>query len=576
MRVSVETTTRLGRKATVAVPSETFEAEVADRLKQRAATLKLPGFRPGRVPMKEVQRRFDGAVRAEAAQTIVQSSLPDVLAKEALDVVGLPQVELLNTDAGNDFEYAATFEVRPTFELRPLEALHIRRPVADIDETDIDETVELLREKQTKWVEVRRAVEKKDRVTVDYAVKVGGEKRSEGTDARFLAGGWFAVAELPEAVLGMAPGETRTFPATVPTREQEDDAEQPPSTDGPGSDAAGEQDAAPDAATADDAGTAERNADADGGDTEARPPGEEGEAGAEGEASEAGIGEVALKRVEEPHLPALDDAFFEQLGIEPGPDREARFRTQVKSRMGAELQEAVGRAIRRELSEVLGRAHKFDLPVVLVREEFASRLQRLGDTVKLDTLPEWFQQAMLLEASNAVRLDLLLGKVAEVADISLDQDRLKARVKELAANFEDEDEAERAFYGDRDQLQRIAAAVLEDQAIEHVLAQAQVVDVPCSYSEAIAGRGLPPLPEDEDDAEPAATAAEAEDAASDGADAAAAFAQAAGEAAGSSETQPDAAQAEAPPKGGLVGRLRRLVGRDKPVDSEQPVKEPSR
>lgn len=542
MRVSVETTTRLGRKATIAVPSETFEAEVADRLKQRAATLKLPGFRPGRVPMKEVQRRFDRAVRAEAAQTIVQSSLPDVLAKEELDVVGLPQVELLNTDAGNDFEYAATFEVRPTFELRPLEALHIRRPVAEIDETDIDETVELLREKQTKWVEVRRAVEKKDRVTVDYAVKVGGEKRSEGTDARFLAGGWFAVAELPEAVLGMAPGETRTFPATVPTREQEDDAEQPPDTDdGPGSDAAGEQDAAPD-----DAATA----------------------GAESEASEAGIGEVTLKRVEEPHLPALDDAFFEQLGIEPGPDREARFRTQVKSRMGAELQEAVGRAIRRELSEVLGRAHKFDLPVVLVREEFASRLQRLGDTVKLDTLPEWFQQAMLLEASNAVRLDLLLGKVAEVAEISLDQDLLKARVKDLAANFEDEDEAERAFYGDRDQLQRIAAAVLEDQAIEHVLAQAQVLDVPCSYSEAIAGRGLPPLPEDEDDAEPTATAAEAEDAAIDGADAAAS--------ARSSETQPDAAQAEAPAKGGLVGRLRRLVGRDKPVDSEQPVKEPSR
>lgn len=569
MRVSVETTTRLGRKATVAVPSETFEAEVADRLKQRAATLKLPGFRPGRVPMKEVRRRFDRAVRAEAAQTIVQSSLPDVLAKEELDVVGLPQVELLNTDAGNDFEYAATFEVRPAIELRPLEALHIRRPVAEIGETDIDETVELLREKQTKWVEVRRAVEKKDRVTVDYAVKVGGEKRSEGTDARFLAGGWFAVAELPEAVLGMAPGETRTFPATVPTREREDDADQPPGTgDGPGSDAAGEQDAAPDdAATADAAGTAdERNAvaEADGGDTNA------GEAGEEGEASEAGIGEVTLKRVEEPHLPGLDDAFFEQLGIESGPDREARFRTQVKSRMGAELQEAVGRAIRRELSEVLGRAHKFDLPVVLVREEFASRLQRLGDTVKLDTLPEWFQQAMLLEASNAVRLDLLLGKVAEAADIALDQDRLKARVKELAANFEDEDEAERAFYGDRDQLQRIAAAVLEDQAIEHVLAQAQVVDVPCSYSEAIAGRGLPPLPEDEDDAEPTATGAEAEDAASDGADAAAPAQSK------TAPAQPDAAQAEAPAKGGLVGRLRRLVGRDKPADSEQPVKEPSR
>lgn len=553
MRVSVETTTGLGRKATVAVPSETFEAEVADRLKERAATVKLPGFRPGRVPMKEVRRRFDRSVRAQAAQSIVQSSLPDALAQEELDVVGVPQVELLNTQAGNDFEYAATFEVRPTFELRPLETLHIRRPVAEVADADVDETIELLREKQVEWVEVSRAARQKDRVTVDYAVKVDGETRSEGTDARFLAGGWFVVPELPDAVPGMAPGETRTFPATVPpppTREQPD---QPPEAGpGPSGDVSGGR-----AATPNDAETA-NPADADAAASQSH----------EARDSEAreGIGEVTVKRVEEPHLPVLDDAFYDELGIEPGPDRPARFRTQVESRMRSELHDAVGRTIRRELADVLGQAHPFDLPVVLVREEFAARLRRLGDTVNLDTLPEWFQQATLLEASNAVRLDLLLGKVAQAADISLDQDRLQARVKELASNFEDEAEAERVLHGDREQLERIAATVLEDQAIDHVLARAQVVEVPCSYSDAIAGRGLPPLPQDDESTAAAAAGAVAHDT---DAPATAAPSEAA-------PAQPGAAEAEAAPKGGLVGRLRRLVGRNEPAESAQPAKESSR
>lgn len=564
MRVSVETTTGLGRKAIVAVPSETFEAEVADRLKERAATLKLPGFRPGRVPMKEVRRRFDRSVRAEAAQTIVQSSLPDVLAKEELDVVGVPEVELLSTRSGNDFEYAATFEVRPTFALRPLEALRIRRPVAEIAAADVDETIELLREKRVEWVEVRRAARKKDRVAVDYAVKVDGEIRSEGADAELLAGGPFPVPELPQAVLGMAPGEARTFPATVPARPPAEDAEQPPSTDqGARSDGSGAAAAAtpanageiaaaetpgpagsatwdaapPDAAAADDAG------DADEGD---------------GPDREEGIGEVRLKRVEEPHLPALDDSFFDRLGIEQGPDREQRFRTQVKGRMQSELDNAVSHAIRREMSDVLGGAHEFDLPVAMVRAEFAQRLQRIGDTVKVDSLPDWLQQAMVFQASNAVRLDLILGKVAEVADIALDQERLRTRIKELAANFEDEAEAERVLYGDQAQLERIAAAVLEDQVIEHVLARAEVVEVPCSYSEAIAGRGLPPLPEE--DAEPAEGGPVA-----------------AGSPAPPPQTapQPEAADAGAPAHG-FVRRLRRLVGRDTPAESAQPAKESSR
>lgn len=539
MRVSVETTTGLERKATVAVPAESYQAAMAEFLKKRAATLKLPGFRPGKVPMKEVQRRFGTTARAEVTQTLVNASFADVVAEQQLAVVGVPQVEVLNhAAAGNDFEYTATFEVMPTIELQPFEALRVNVPTIEITESDVDGTVELLREQQVEWVEADRPAAEKDRVTVDYVVKVDGEAVLEGAEEAFIVGGHHQVVELPAAVVGMTAGETRTFPISLRFREKteatdeaepnaEDDAGAAIGTDAeregatakiappeealpaaPGEGEANEQQAA---AGQDDADGYVEDADAEVEDAAAEDAdvdiGDAADAqGADGDVEDAdgddakgyidkdGIGEVSLRRVEAPKLPAVDDDFFDKLGIEPGPDRVAEFRSRVRMRMESELGQAVRRAQRRELASVLRDAYDFDLPDVLVRAELTSRMRRIGLTLDLETVPPELAHLMYQDARDEVRLGLLLTEIARSENIDVDDERLRARIAELATEFEDPAEAQQALVGNQENLRQVAGAVLEDQTMEHLLARADVTELPCSYADAIIGRALPRRP----------------------------------------------------------------------------------
>lgn len=602
MRVTVETTTGLERKATVAVPSESFEADVAENLRKRAATLKLPGFRPGRVPMKEVRRRFGSAARAEVAQTVVNSSFADVVTERDLAVVGAPQVEVVNAQAGNDFEYTATFEVLPTFELQPLSTLRIRKPAVEITETDVDNTIEVLRRQRTNWEAVERPAQKDDRVTVDYTVKVDGEVAMDGEDEPLIAGGDHRIVDLPATVLGMAIGETRTFPVTV--------AQFGPRADAKPEDAVGAADddtAGADAAAAEDAAMAEDDATTEAASEEAVAEASDAaaEAGTDTDvatettistasdgatAAEAapgvpaaidgdpapadtanaqddeqdrpyiekdGIGEVSLRRVEEPHLPPVDDSFFDILGIDPGPDRHDRFRTQVRAQMQTELDRALKRCQRDEIAKVINETHDFDLPNALVQAELIGRLRRMSRAFDLERLPASVAEVMRADAAEAVRLALVLGEVARLANISADQERIKASIEAMAAEFEDPASATEALYS-QENLEQVANAVLEQQAIDHLLAQADLTEVPASYGDAIVGQALPPRPKpqpaDESQAELQADAADEAEPVGQ--------AEPAGDAEPTPSDTPHPA-AEAPKPKGFAGRFRRLLGRAK-------------
>ena len=572
MRVSVETTTGLGRKATVAVPAESFEAQLAEALKKRAATLKLPGFRPGKVPMKEVRRRFGSTARAEVAQTMVNASFADMVAERQLAVVGAPQVEVVNAEAGNDFEYIATFEVLPTFELQPLSTLRIRTPKVEITESDVDDTIEVLRRQRTNWEAVERPAQKDDRVTVDFNVKVDGEVVLEADEATVVVGGIHRVAELPAAVLGMAGGETRTFPVAVampkqpdPTPDADSDTEDAAvKAEEASDDVAADADTVADAEAATEATTATAASTAD--DDTAPVPTTDGaeDAGWQDPAytRRDGIGEVSVRGVEEPHLPPVDDSFFDLLGIDAGPDRREQFRTQVRAQMQTELDRAVKRCQRQEIASVIDETHAFDLPKALVQAELVGRLRRMNQAIDVKELPASALEIMQTESAEAVRLALVLGEVARVANISADQERITASIEAMAAEYEDPATAMQALYS-QENLERVANAVIEQQAIDHVLAQAELTEVPASYGEAIVGQALPPRPKrqpaDESQAELQADAAGQAEPVGDAEPAG--QAEAAGDAEPAPSDTPDPA-AEAPKPRGLA-RFRRLLGRAK-------------
>ena len=499
MQVSVETTGGLTRKMTIAVPSAEIEGQIADRVRSTATKVALPGFRRGRVPLKEVERRFGTALRREVASEVVQSSLEEAVRREELPMIGMPSVELVNIDPGADLEFTATFEVLPDIQLVDPSTLTVRRPDAEVRESDIDEMVESLRRQRTEWNAVERPAGEGDRVMVDYAVKVAGAVVEGGQreDFAFVVGASETLAELDVAVAGMSRGETRAFPITI-------------------------------------------NHD-------------HGETSHEVEA----VGEVFLKAVEEAAVADLDDTFFQSFGVvgdaevgdeageepahvdvdaageEPahvdadaeavtetaseGPTLLERFRDNVRERMTAELEVAARSETKRQVMATLARAHRFEIPQALLSGEIEQERQRMsrfmGVAVEETRLPEPAERL----AEERVRTRLVVREIVDKESLKADDGRIRERIDEIVAAYEEPDDVRNWIYGDESQLERIELGVLEDQLVDHILSKAVVESVPCSYKEVLTGTSIPALAEDAEAASPVTAGGQSE-AAGDSAD----------------------------------------------------------
>jgi trigger factor len=111
MRVSIETTSGLERRLTVGVPSDRVDGAVEKKLRDAARNVRLPGFRPGKVPMKVMQQRFGAGVRQEVIGEVISQSFQEAVISENLRPAGQPRIEAKNFEAGKDVEYTATFEI---------------------------------------------------------------------------------------------------------------------------------------------------------------------------------------------------------------------------------------------------------------------------------------------------------------------------------------------------------------------------------------------------------------------------------------------------------------------------------
>ena len=459
MQVSVETISRLERKATVTVPGDALEERIEERLRGAAGDLKLPGFRPGRVPLAEVRRRFGATIRKEAVAELTQSSFAEAIERERIALAGQATVDAVEASPGSDLRYTAFFEVLPEVELADLATLTIRQPVAQIEEADIDATVLALREQQAEWHPTDAPVARKHRVRVDFTVAVDGDVVDQSDDIAFVVGE--EEAKMHEAVIGATIGETREFPLTWrrPAREEADDdepaevAEQPEPEQGI---AWGETTAADNAPNLQDA-----------------------------------IGKVTVRAVEEANLPEVDDEFMDRFDIEPGEDRPARFRASVRERMELELAAATRMAIRREVRTALAKAHTFELPKAMVLAEYQAEVGRLAKVI--DKVPDELRRVYVALAEQNVRIQLVMREIVAREAIRVDDERVRARIEEVANSYEEAAEVRRFLYGDEAQLRRIEEAILEEQVLDLITERAHTLVVPMPYRDLAAGKALPPM-----------------------------------------------------------------------------------
>lgn len=492
MRVSVETTSGLERKVTVALPADSLQKLIDEQVRNTAGKVELPGFRKGKVPLRVVRQRFGDKLLQDAASSLLQTSLQEAVAQEQLAPAGSMNVDIVTLDVGKDFEYAATFEIFPEFELAPFSTLRIRVPQAEIAEADIDNTVEQLRHQQTAWHAVERPAQIDDRVLVDYSVEADGETLQSREGAQHVVAE--SGGDMDRAIVGMAATETRTFPVTLRVSRERAATVEADEERG-----AAHHDDQSNVAEAPDVDEASEQASA--GSQDAPTP----DAGAT-DADDAfetrnAIGKVTLRGVEEPHLPELDDAFFDSFGVAPEGDRMAAFRRSVRGRMEVELDQAARRASKREVLAALAAAHEFELPKAQLEAEVAEQKLRFAAT--LGEFPPNFEPVVRESAAEMVRHRIMVRAIALRESIAPDDDRVEARIAEIASGYEQPVEVRRFLRSNEEQLNRIEAAVLEDQIVEKVLADANVATVAMPYAAVVGNQPLPEAPQAETDEETA-------------------------------------------------------------------------
>jgi trigger factor len=435
MQVSVEATGGLERRMTVQVPAERIETEVENRLKSLTRTAKVAGFRPGKVPLKVVERKYGAQVRREVVGEVLQSSFFEAVQQEHLRPAGGPRIDAGELAPGQSLEYSATFEVYPEIGLAPLEGVKIERPVTEIGEDDIDRVIGSLRRQRITWQPVERPCQTEDRILIDFEGTIDAQPfaGNRGEQVPVTLGSGQMLKEFEGPLLGAKAGDRRSFDVSFPE-----------------------------------------------------------EYPAKEVAGKTARFEVHITAVSEPKLPEVDEDFARSFGVSEGGVEALR--SEVRQNMQRELEQTVRTKVKEQVMQVLLEKNPIELPQALIDEEIqrltAQAKAQAPDAIRgqaFDLPPALFEE----QARRRVALGLLLAEVVKSAGVKLDAARVRKTVESLASTYDDPDEVIRWYYGNREMLAGVESLVMEDQVVDHILGQIEVVDKPAGFESLMNARENP-------------------------------------------------------------------------------------
>ena len=429
MAVNVEQLGALERRVSMSVPVQDVDRQVDDRLKKLARNVKMPGFRPGKVPLKMVLQQYGPQVRSEVIGDAVQKAFTDVVKEANLKVAGQPRIE--KKDGAADaalFEFSATFEVYPDIKVGDVSGKSIERPQVTVDDAAVERTLQILRKQRVTYVPAARATQDGDRITVDFEGKIGGEPFPGGKAAgyAFVLGEKRMLPEFESNALGLKAGESKSFDIKLPD-------------DYHGKDVAGK--------TATFA--------------------------------------IAVKLVEEPKLPELDAGFAKQLGV---PDGDlAKMRAEVRANVEREVKKRVEARLKAQALQLLLDAVPIELPKALVQmetqhlvEQAVSELQAKG--LKIEKLP-FDPQAFESSAKRRVALGLIIGELARSEKLQPKPAQVRALIEAESQSYEYPAEVVKWFYMQPQRLSEMEGLALESNVVQWVLSKAKAEDKPIAFDE---------------------------------------------------------------------------------------------
>ncbi len=437
MTVTVETLEKLERKITLTVPVTAIQSEVDARLKKMARTVKMDGFRPGKVPMNVVAQRYGYSVQYEVLNDKVGEAFAVAANEAQVRVAGQPRISEKEGAPEGQLTFDAIFEVYPEVKLGNLADTEVEKLTAEVSDAAIDKTIDILRKQRRTFAQRAQdaAAQDGDRATIDFEGKIDGEPFAGGKaeDFQFILGDGQMLKEFEDAVRGMKTGESKTFPLAFPA-------------DYHGQDVAGK--------TADFL--------------------------------------VTVKKLEAANLPEVNEALAKSLGIADATveglraDIRKNLEREVKFRLLARNKQAA-------MDALVAKA-ELDLPQSIVQSE----IERLKEGARADLKQRGIKDAdkapipddiFRPQAEQRVRLGLVVAEVVRGNTLHAKPEQIKAHIEELAASYERPDDVVRWYYSDNQRLAEVEAVVIEGNVSEFVLSQAKVTEKAITFEELMGQQG---------------------------------------------------------------------------------------
>ena len=434
MQVSVETVGNLERRMTFRLPAEQVDSQVGGRLRELSRTVRIKGFRPGKVPTKVIEQRFGEQVRAEVLDGLLRESFDSAVRENELRLAGAPRIEPQEGDdkADGELAYVATFEVVPEFGDIDVSKLQVTRHVAEVGEDDIDRMIENLRQQRRTWKVVERAAKDGDLVEIETWSQAGDERvPAEGADkGRTVLGSGQMLPAVESALPGMSAGDEKVVDVDFPADWR-----------------------------------------------------------VQSLAGKSVKVTVTVRKVSEPDMPEADEAFIRSFGIKSGDLGE--FRGEIRSNLERELKGALMNRLRRSVGEqIIATWGNVEMPARMVEAEAramveqaneqARRQGRKGAEIPADAWTN-FKDA----ASKRVLVALLVGEVARRNELRLDQARLEETLGLIASTYEDPEQVVELYRNDARLMAGLRNRVMEEQVTDWIAERATHTDESLSFQDAI-------------------------------------------------------------------------------------------
>ncbi len=432
MQVSVETTNGLERRMTIELPVERIDGEVQNRLKQMSRSAKVKGFRPGKVPQKVLAQQYGAQLRDEVVGELIQATYFEAVTQEKLQPAGMPRIEPTVNEEGKNLEYTATFEVMPEVSLADVSGAKLEKRVAEVSDADLEKMMETLLKQRATWEEVDRAAAEDDRLNIDFKGTIDGEEFSGGSaeGVPITIGAKRMIAGFEEGLVGAKAGDELTLDLTFPE----------------------------DYAHKEVAGKPVQFA-------------------------------VKVNSVEASKLPELNEEFAKSFGI--GDGSLDSLRAEVRQNMEREMKQALTEGNKQAVMDKLIELNPLEVPQALVEQEAETLKQQMQQQMHIPDGKSGVQleNSMFTEqAARRVSLGLILSELIKSQEMKADEEKVRAKVEELASTYEEPQQVIDWYYGDKSRLSQVESLVLEDAVVDWVFGQADVTEKSGSFDE-VMGRG---------------------------------------------------------------------------------------